>query len=237
LSIDRDAASRLGITASTIDNTLYAFGQRPIAQLFTRLSQYYVIEQVDPHFQLGPDALKRIYIASQTAGMVPLSELATLHSTTAPLAVNNQGQFPSVTISFNLKGNAPLGPAEAAVEKTVAALHPPPTIETGFHGNAQTFQASLSSEPVLILAALVAVYIILGMLYENLVHPLTIISTLPGGSGRPVDLVCVRIRPRRHRHDRHHSLDRHRQEERYHARGLRPRRREDARTDRRGGDS
>src|SRR5208283_4330710 len=99
LSIDRDAASRLGITASTIDNTLYdAFGQRPIAQLFTSLSQYYVIEQVDPNFQLGPDALKRIYVASQTSGMVPLSELVTLHVTTAPLAVNNQGQFPSVTI-------------------------------------------------------------------------------------------------------------------------------------------
>jgi hydrophobe/amphiphile efflux-1 (HAE1) family protein len=190
LSIDRDAASRLGITASTIDNTLYdAFGQRPIAQLFTRLSQYYVIEQVDPYFQLGPDALKRIYIASQTAGMVPLSELATLHSTTALLAVNNQGQFPSVTLSFNLKGNAPLGPAEAAVEKTVAALHLPPTVQTGFQGNAQAFQASLSSEPVLILAALVAVYIILGMLYENLVHPLTIISTLPGaGLGALVTL-------------------------------------------------
>jgi len=92
LSIDRDAASRLGITASTIDNTLYdAFGQRPIAQVYTRLSQYYVIEQVDSQFQLGPDALKRIYIASQTSGMVPLSELVTLHSTTAPLAVNNQG--------------------------------------------------------------------------------------------------------------------------------------------------
>ena len=180
LSIDRDAASRLGITASTIDNTLYdAFGQRPIAQLYTSLSQYYVIEQVDPRFQFGPDALKRIYIASQTSGMVPLSELVTLHSTTAPLAVNNHGQFPSVTISFNLKGNAPLGPAEAAVDKTVAALHLPSTIQTGFQGSAQAFQASLSSEPMLILAALVAVYIILGMLYENLVHPLTIISTLP----------------------------------------------------------
>jgi hydrophobe/amphiphile efflux-1 (HAE1) family protein len=181
LSIDRDAASRLGITASTIDSTLYdAFGQRPIAQLFTPLSQYYVIEEVDPHFQFGPDALQRIYIASQTSGMVPLSEVVTLHKTTAPLAVNHQGQFPSATISFNLKGNAPLGPAEAAVEKTIADLHLPASIQTGFQGNAQAFKASLSSEPILILAALVAVYIILGMLYENLVHPLTIISTLPG---------------------------------------------------------
>ena len=190
LSINRDAASRLGITASTIDNTLYdAFGQRPIAQLFTSLSQYYVIEQVDPRFQLGPDALQRIYIASQTSGMVPLSEVVTLHKTTTPLAVNHEGQFPSATISFNLKGNAPLGPAEAAVNKTIADLHLPSTIETGFQGNAQAFQASLSSEPIPILAALVAVYIILGMLYENLVHPLTIISTLPAaGLGALVTL-------------------------------------------------
>ena len=118
-------------------------------------------------------------IASQTLGMVPLSELVTLRSTTAPLAVNHQGQFPSVTISLNVKRNAPLGPAEAAVNETIAALHLPSTIQTGFQGNAQAFQASLSSEPMLILGALIAVYIILGMLYENLVHPLTIISTLP----------------------------------------------------------
>jgi multidrug efflux pump subunit AcrB len=121
--------------------------------------------------------------------MVPLSEVVTLHDTTEALAVNHQGQFPSVTISFNLKGNAPLGPAEAAVNKTIADLHLPPSIETGFQGNAQAFQASLSSEPILILAALVAVYIILGMLYENLVHPLTIISTLPAaGLGALVTL-------------------------------------------------
>ena len=190
LSINRDVASRLGISAATIDDTLYdAFGQRPIAQLFTSLSQYYVIEEVDPHFQLGPDALQRIYIASQTSGMVPLSEVVTVHDTTEAVAVNHQGQFPSVTISFNLKGNAPLGPAEAAVNKTIADLHLPPSIETGFQGNAQAFQASLSSEPILILAELVAVYIILGMLYENLVHPLTIISTLPAaGLGALVTL-------------------------------------------------
>jgi hydrophobe/amphiphile efflux-1 (HAE1) family protein len=180
LSIDRDVASRLGITASSIDNVLYdAFGQRPIAQLFTSLNQYYVIEEVNPHFQLGPNALRNIYVSSQTAGMVPLSELVTLQNTIAPLAVNHQGQFPSVTISFNLRGNEPLGPAETAISNAMAALHLPPTIQTGFQGNAQAFQASLSSEPILILAALIAVYIILGMLYENLIHPLTIISTLP----------------------------------------------------------
>ncbi len=190
LSINRDVASRLGITASDIDNVLYdAFGQRPISQLYTSLNQYYVIEEVNPNFQLGPAALQRIYIRSQTSGMVPLSELVTLHNTTVPLAVNHQGQFPSVTVSFNLTKNGPLGPAEAAVNKAIAALHLPSTIQTGFQGNAQAFQASLSSEPVLILAALIAVYIILGMLYENLIHPLTIISTLPAaGLGALVTL-------------------------------------------------
>jgi HAE1 family hydrophobic/amphiphilic exporter-1 len=180
LAINRDTAERLGITASQIDSVLYdAFGQRQIAQLFTSLNQYFVIMEVNPGFQLGPNALQRIYIRSQTAGMVPLSELVTQHSTTVPLAVNHQGQFPSVTLSFNLKGNAPLGPAVTAIEQTMAKLHVPPTIQASFQGNAQAFESSLSSTPILILAALVAVYIILGMLYENPIHPLTIISTLP----------------------------------------------------------
>jgi HAE1 family hydrophobic/amphiphilic exporter-1 len=180
LSINRDIASRLGVDPASIDAVLYnAFGQRPISQLYTSLNQYYVVMEVTTGFQLGPDALQRIYVRSQTAGMVPLSELVTLHPTVAPLSVNHQGQFPSVTLSFNLKGNAPLGPAVTAINKAVAALHVPPTIQASFQGSAQAFQASLSSTPVLILAALIAVYIILGMLYENTIHPLTIISTLP----------------------------------------------------------
>jgi multidrug efflux pump subunit AcrB len=180
LAINRDVASRLGITAEAIDAVLYdAFGQRPISQLYTSLNQYFVIMEVNPAMQRGPDALSRIYVRSQTAGMVPLSELVTQQPTVAPLSVNHQGQFPSVTLSFNLKGNAPLGPAVAAINKAMATLHLPPTIQTSFQGNAQAFQASLSSTPILILAALIAVYLILGMLYENIVHPLTIISTLP----------------------------------------------------------
>ena len=116
--------------------------------------------------------------------MVPLSELVTQHTTLAPLSVNHQGQFPSVTLSFNLKDNAPLGPAVAAINQAMQALHAPPTIQASFQGNAQAFQASLSSTPMLIVAALIAVYIILGVLYENTVHPLTIISTLPSaGAG------------------------------------------------------
>jgi HAE1 family hydrophobic/amphiphilic exporter-1 len=180
LSINRDVASRLGVTAADIDGVLYdAFGQRPISQLFTSLNQYFVIMEVTPGFQLGPNALQRIYVKSQTAGMVPLSELVTQQPTVTPLSVNHQGQFPSVTLSFNLKGNAPLGPAVAAIGRTMAALHAPPTIQATFQGNAQAFQSSLSSTPILIVAALIAVYIILGMLYENTIHPLTIISTLP----------------------------------------------------------
>jgi hydrophobe/amphiphile efflux-1 (HAE1) family protein len=180
LAINRDVASRLGITAATIDNVLYdAFGQRPISQLYTSLNEYYVIMEVDPGFQLGPHALERIYVRSQTAGMVPLSELVTQQPTVAPLAVNHQGQFPSVTLSFNLKDKAPLGPAVTAINNVMASLHVPPTIQASFQGTAQAFQASLSSTPILILAALIAVYIILGMLYENTIHPLTIISTLP----------------------------------------------------------
>jgi HAE1 family hydrophobic/amphiphilic exporter-1 len=180
LAINRDVASRLGITAADIDGVLYdAFGQRPISQLYTTLNQYFVIMEVNPNFQLGPNALQRIYVKSQTAGMVPLSELVTQQPTVTPLSVNHQGQFPSATLSFNLKANAPLGPAVTAIDNAFAALHAPPTIQASFQGNAQAFQSSLSSTPILILAALIAVYIILGMLYENTIHPLTIISTLP----------------------------------------------------------
>ena len=193
LAINRDSASRLGITAAQIDAVLYdAFGQRPIAQLYTSLNQYFVIMQVKPGFQLRPNALQRIYIRSQTSGMVPLSELVTQRTTVSSLSVNHQGQFPSVTISFNLKGNAPLGPAVSAIQHQMATLHVPPTINASFQGNAEAFQSSLSGTPILILAALVAVYIILGTLYENLIHPLTIISTLPaaGAGALVVLLVC-----------------------------------------------
>jgi len=176
LQINRDAAVRLGITTNQIDGVLYdAFGQRPIAQLFTSLNQYFIIMEVPPQMQRGPDALQRIYVRSQTAGMVPLSEVVTRQPTVATLAVNHLGQFPSVTLSFNLKNNAPLGPAVTAINKAVANLHVPQTVQAHFQGTAaQAFQASLSSMPILILAALIAVYIILGMLYENTIHPLTI---------------------------------------------------------------
>src|SRR6201996_2585789 len=180
LKIDRDAASRLGIDPAAVDNTLYdAFGQRHVAQLCTTLNTYYVILEVDPSFQLGPYALNRIYVRSSNGSMVPLSQFTTIEYGTAALAVNHQSQFPSVTLSFNLSPGTAVGTAVTAVQKAAAGLHMPTTIATSFQGNAQAFQSALASTPILIVAALVAVYLILGMLYESTIHPITILSTLP----------------------------------------------------------
>ena len=191
IDIDRAAASRFGIDPAAVDSTLYdAFGQRHIAKLFTRLNEYYVILEAAPAFQAGPNALQRIYVRSQTGTEVPLSQIAAFKPGLAPLAVNHQGQFPSVTISFNLAPNVSIGAAVAEVNRAVTALHAPASLVTGFQGSAQAFQASLSSTPILILAALFAVYLILGMLYESLIHPLTILSTLPSaGLGALVTLM------------------------------------------------
>jgi HAE1 family hydrophobic/amphiphilic exporter-1 len=180
VTIDRSAASRFGIDPSKVDSTLYdAFGQRHIAKIFTRLNQYYAILEVDPHYQLGPDALRRIYVQSQTGAEVPLSQIAKFTPTVEALAINHQGQFPSITLSFNLAPGVSIGAAVSAVQATATSLHMPASVATSFQGNAQAFQSSLSSTPILILAALFAVYIILGMLYESVVHPLTILSSLP----------------------------------------------------------
>ena len=202
VQIDRTAASRLGIDPALIDSTLYdTFGQRHVARIFTALNQYYVVLEVDPHYQLGPDALQRIYVRSQNNTSVPLSQIASLQSGLAPIAINHQGQFPSVTINFNLAPGVTIGEAVSAVERTTAELKLPPSIATSFQGNAQAFQASLSSTPPLILAALFAVYIIRGMLYESTIHPLTILSTLPSAGlgalatlmlvGRPLDVIGI----------------------------------------------
>ena len=202
ITVDRMAASRLGIDPAAVDTTLYdAFGQRHVARIYTSLNFYYVILEVDPQYQLGPNALQRIYIRSQNDTMVPLSQIAKLVTGVAPTAVNHQGQFPSVTLSFNLVPNATIGAAVAAVEKAAAELHMPASVVTGFQGNAQAFQSSLGSTPPLILAALFAVYVILGMLYESTIHPLTILSTLPSAGlgalatlmlvGRPLDMIGI----------------------------------------------
>jgi multidrug efflux pump len=181
LVIDRSTASRFGITAQAIDDTLYdAFGQRQVATLFTQLNQYHVIEEVDPKFQLTADALAQLYVRSPlTNALVPLSTLAKVENNVSPISVNHQGLFPSVTISFNLASGQSLGNAVNAIHRAEVAAGKPDSLTGTFQGTAQAFQASLKSEPYLIAAALVVVYLILGILYESAIHPLTIISTLP----------------------------------------------------------
>jgi hydrophobe/amphiphile efflux-1 (HAE1) family protein len=202
IEVNREVASRLGVDPALVDGILYdAFGQRHVARIYTTLNQYYVILEVDPSFQLGPNALSRIYAKSTNGSMVPLSQLASVSPAVAPLAVNHQGQFPSVTLSFNLAANSTIGEAVMAVRRAAADLHLPASIAASFQGNAQAFQSSLSSTPILIVAALVAVYIILGMLYESTIHPLTIISTLPSAGlgalltlmlfGMPLDVIGI----------------------------------------------
>jgi len=180
LVIDRDTASRLGITATAIDNVLYdAFGQREVSTMYTALNQYFVVMEVDPKYQLSPDSLNGIFLKSSTGAMVPLSTIAHYEQQRTSLAVNHQGQYPAVTLTFNLAPNVALGNAVTALEKAQREMAMPSAVHATFQGTAQAFQDSLRNEPYLILAALVAVYIVLGILYESLIHPLTILSTLP----------------------------------------------------------
>jgi multidrug efflux pump len=180
LVIDRPTASRLGITPQMIDDTLYdAFGQRQISTLFTQLNQYHVILEAMPEFQKNPAKLQDIYVGSTSGGQVPLSAFTHFEQASAPLSVNHQGQFPTVTISFNLAPGASLGDATRTIEQTQQELHMPLSIQAAFQGTAQSFQASLSNEPLLILAAVITVYIVLGVLYESYIHAITILSTLP----------------------------------------------------------
>jgi multidrug efflux pump len=180
LVIDRDTAARLGILPAAIDNTLYdAFGQRQVSTMFTQLNQYHVILEVAPEFQRNPDALKDIYVKSSTGEQVPLSAFTHYEQQTTALAVNHQGQFPVVTLSFNLAPNASLGSAVDAIRKAEEQINLPISVQASFQGTAQAFQASLANEPLLVLAAIVTVYIVLGVLYESYIHPITILSTLP----------------------------------------------------------
>jgi multidrug efflux pump subunit AcrB len=156
-----------------------AFGQRQVSTIYGALNQYHVVLEVDPRFQLAPDALDRIYVKAGDGTLVPLSAVTTLESGTAPLSINHQDGFPAVTISFNLMPGTALGQAVQEIRQAMQQIGAPPTVQAAFQGTAQAFQRSLSSEPVLIAASLVAIYIILAMLYESVVHPLTIISTLP----------------------------------------------------------
>jgi HAE1 family hydrophobic/amphiphilic exporter-1 len=180
ITIKREVASSYGILPFTIDNTLDdAFGQRIVSTIYTTLQQYHVVMEVNPKFQYSPDALNGIYVKSSSGQQVPLSTLVDSVVKVSPLVVNHQGQFPSVTISFNLAPGAAIGQAVDAIDAVKKELHPPLSLQTSFQGNAQAFGASLSSTPILILASLFVIYLILGILYESTIHPITIISTLP----------------------------------------------------------
>jgi multidrug efflux pump len=195
LHIDRDTASRFGITAQAIDDTLYdAFGQRQVATLFTQLNQYRVVLELDPRFQLDTNVLHQLYVRSPNSGqLVPMSAFVRIENSVAPITINHQGLFPSVTLSFNLAPGYALGNAVTAVQAVERGAGKPDSLFASFQGTAQAFQASLSSQPYLILAAVIAVYIVLGILYESYVHPLTIISTLPSaGAGALLALILCR---------------------------------------------
>ena len=195
LTIDRDSAARFGITPQMIDDTLYdAFGQRLVSTMFTQLNQYHVVLEVDPRFGQNPDSLRDIYVRAPGGTHVPLSSFTRLETNNTPLAVNHQGQFPAVTLSFNLAPGASLGDAVKAIEAAQREIDLPVSIRASFQGTAQAFQSSLSNESWLILAALVTVYIVLGVLYESYIHPITILSTLPSaGVGALLALLVTKV--------------------------------------------
>ncbi|MFO0718086.1 MAG: multidrug efflux RND transporter permease subunit [Nitrospira sp.] len=194
VEIDRNTASRMGITPQLITDTLYdAFGQRQVSTMFTQLNQYRVILEVMPEFQKGPEALQALEVRG-TGGSVPLNVFTRVTDTTVPLVISRQGQFPAVTISFNLAPNGSLGEAVEAIRQVTQELGLPASIRGSFQGAAQAFQHSLEHEPLLILAALITVYIVLGILYESYIHPLTILSTLPSaGVGALLALMALRM--------------------------------------------
>ena len=195
LQYDRATAARLGISTRVIDNTLYdAYGQRQVSTMYTHMNQYHVIMEVEPRLWQDPQSIREIHVVTNTGAQVPLSTIAHYERTTAPLSVTHQSQFPAVTISFNLASGVALSDAIAAIDDATQQLGLPPSIQAKFAGTARAFQASLQNEPVLIVAALVAVYIVLGILYESYLHPLTILSTLPSaGVGAMLALLLCRV--------------------------------------------
>ena len=194
LNIDRATASRLGVTPSVIDNTLYsAYGQRIVSTIFTQLNQYRVILEVSPDFRKDPKNLHNLYVRGANSAQIPLDVFATLKETKGPLIISHLGQFPAVTLSFNLTPGVSLGEALKAIQSTTKKMGLPASISGQFQGTAQAFQSSLGNEPLLILAALITVYIVLGVLYESYIHPITILSTLPSaGVGAILSLLLFR---------------------------------------------
>jgi multidrug efflux pump len=194
LVIDRATAARLGITPSLIDATLYdAFGQRPVSTMYEQLNQYHVIMEVEPRFWQSPEGLKSIYVRASNGSLVPLDSFTHYEAANAPLTINHQGQFPAITLSFNLPAGVALGDAVTAINRAEATIRLPGSIHGSFQGTAQAFQASLKNEPILILLALFTVYIVLGVLYESVIHPVTILSTLPSaGVGALLALILFK---------------------------------------------
>jgi multidrug efflux pump subunit AcrB len=195
VTVNREVASSFGILPETIDNILDdAFGQRIVSTIFTALNQYHVVLEVNPQFQYSPEALKNIYVSSSSGQQVPLSTLVVSAVKAAPIVVNHQGMFPSATISFDLKPGVALGDAVNAIRQLEQQAGKPASLATSFQGNAQAFESALAGESVLIGAALVVIYIILGVLYESTIHPITILSTLPSaGIGALLLLMAFRI--------------------------------------------
>ena len=195
VNVDRNTAARLNILPQAIDDTLYdAFGQRQVTIMFTQLNQYRVILEVEPRFQLTPESLNKIYVKSTTGQMVPLTTFAELRTVITPLSIVHEGQFPAVTLSFNLQPGKSLGEAVDAIQRAQKDIGLPETVMTTFSGSAAEFRSSLKSEPFLILAAIIVIYIVLGVLYESYIHPLTILSTLPSaGVGALLALLICRI--------------------------------------------
>jgi multidrug efflux pump len=193
LTYDRDTAARMGISSTAIDNTLYdAFGQRQVSTMYEALNQYHVVMEASPEFWQNPDGLQYIYVRSENNTLTPLSSIARYTPSTTPLAINHSGQAPSVTISFNLTPGQSLGDAETKIENAAAQMGMPASVQRSFSGTAQAYQDALSNQPLLIAAALLTVYIVLGILYESFVHPITILSTLPSaGVGALLALILT----------------------------------------------
>jgi len=194
VTIDRNTAARLGVSAAAIDQALYdAFGQRQVATLYAGLNQYRVVMEVAPAYWQRPDTLTGVYVANTSGSLIPLSAIARFGQSASPLSINHQSQFPAVTLSFNLRPEASLGDAVAAIDRAARDIRMPISIHGSFQGTARVFQQSLANEPWLIAAALAAVYIVLGVLYESLIHPMTILSTLPSaGAGAMLALAITR---------------------------------------------
>ena len=195
LDIDRDTAARLGLNLQLIDNTLYdAFGQRQVSTMYRSLNQYHVVMEVGPQYWQNPETLNHVYVQSPAGAQIPLSAFASYKANLTPLAVNHQGLFPATTISFNLAPGVALGDAVKAIQQAQRDIGLPASIQAGFQGTAQAFQSSLANEWILIVAALLAVYIVLGILYESYIHPITILSTLPSaGVGALLALLLFKI--------------------------------------------